>query len=270
MPNDLDEFLFEHYKQEYNFQRERTDTIRDRVSFVVGFLTVLGGILSYFVSEFPHAWHCGRTLFFYVPLAVAVPLFITSTAVVLWVVGGNFLYQAIPSNPQLQKFCDDLVVWSAAGGRPADIVPTIKRSLVTAYRDGSHHNFLVNRKRTDRLLLATRLVVVAFIFSAAMLPSYIFEKSQQEKEPIFVRLVSPSEQQPQIRSLMGDTNQPASPAPASTAPATPAPSATPGTAQSAPALAPAMPVFPPNQLLSEGAVRMETKPAPLTPPKKSE
>lgn len=270
MPNDLNEFLFEHYKQDYQFQLERSDAIRDRVSFVVGFLTVLGGILSYFVSEFPHAWHGGRTLFFYVPLAAGASLFVTSTAIVLWVVGGKFLYQSIPSNPELQKFCDDLVAWSTSAGTPADIVPTLKQSLLAAYRDGSHHNFLLNRSRTDRLLLATRLVVVAFMFSATMLPAYIFEKSKQDKEPTLVRLVSPSEQQPKKKPNMGDTDKPASPPPATPAPAAPPASAQPAQAQPAPAAAPAKPVFPPNQLLSEGAVRMETKPAPPPPPKKSE
>lgn len=261
MPTDLDEFLFEHYKQEYQFQLERTDTIRDRVSFVVGFLTVLGGILSYSISEFPHAWHCGRTLLFYIPLAASASLFIASTVIVLWVIGGKFLYQAIPSNPKLQEFCDDLVAWSTAGGTATDIVPTLKQSLLTAYRDGSHHNFLVNRKRTDRLLLSTRLVVFSFIFSALMLPSYVFEKSQQEKEPTLVRLVSPTEQQPKAKLHMVAPDQPPAPAPA-----TPPPAAAQQT-QAQPA--PAKPVFPPNQLLSEGAVRMVTNSAP-PPSKKSE
>lgn len=262
MPHDLDEFLFEHYKQEYQFQLERTDTIRDRVSFVVGFLTVLGGILSYFVSEFPHAWHCGRTLLFYIPLAAATSLFIASIAIVLWVIGGKFLYQAIPSNPQLQKYCDDLVAWSAAGETPAEIVPTLKESLLKAYRDGSHHNFLVNRKRTDRLLLATRLVVFAFMFSAAMLPAYTFEKSQQEKEPTLVRLVSQTKLKPKEKPPMTNNNQPATPA------STPPPTAA-QQALAQPAPAPPKPIFPQNQLLSEGAVRMETKQVP-PPQKKSE
>jgi hypothetical protein len=260
MPKDLSEFLFEHYKQEYQFQLERTDNIRDRISFVVGFLTVLGSILSYFVSEFPHAWHGGRTIFFYAPLAGAASLFIASAAIVLCVVGGRFLYQSIPSNPQLQKFCEDLVIWSTTGGMPADVVPTLKRSLLTAYRDGSHHNFLVNRSRADRLLLATRLVVVAFMFSALMLPAYVFEKSKQDKEPTLVRLVSPGEQQTKERADMADTDKPVTPAPAP--PAQPAPTK--------PEAAPPKPVFPPNQLLSEGAVRMETKPAPPPPKKGSE
>ncbi|MCA1964978.1 MAG: hypothetical protein LDL31_13615, partial [Prosthecobacter sp.] len=83
MSADFNNFLFEHYKQEHQFQRECTDKIRDRVSFVVGFLTVLGGILSYFVSGFPHAWHCGRTLFFYVPLSLAIAMFVASALIVL-------------------------------------------------------------------------------------------------------------------------------------------------------------------------------------------
>lgn len=50
--------------------------------------------------------------------------------------------------------------------------------------------------------------------------------------------------------------------PATPAPSTPPPAAKSAQEQPAPAAVPAKPVFPPNQLLSEGAVRMETKPAP--------
>lgn len=258
MSDNINTFLFEHYKQEHQFQRERTDKIRDRVSFVVGFLTVLGGILSYFVSGFPHAWQCGRTLLFYVPLTLAIALFVASALIVLWVVGGNFQYASIPSNPDLQKFCDDLTLWADAASAQNEVLPTLKQSLLIAYREASHTNFLTNRTRTDRLLLATRLVVVAFFFSAASLPAYIYEKSKQDKEPTLVRLVSAAkieqkEPQTNLRTMSDSSSQNQQ---AATTPPAQAPQAAP----------PPKPVFPPNQLLSEGAVRMQTTNAP--PPEK--
>ncbi|MCA1963070.1 MAG: hypothetical protein LDL31_03885, partial [Prosthecobacter sp.] len=164
----------------------------------------------------------------------------------------------IPSNPDLQKFCDDLTQWADATGAQNDVLPTLKESLLISYREASHSNFLTNRNRTDRLLLATRLVVVAFLFTAASLPAYIFEKSKQDKEPTLVRIVSatnPEQKEqrlnPKNMSAPSPSNQQAANTP---------------TAQTPPAAPPPKPVFPPNQLLSEGAVRMQTTNAP--PPAK--
>lgn len=188
MNQDSDEFLFEHYKAAHLSEIQRTNEFRDRLSFVISHLVLVGGVLAYVVTEFPHAWHCGRALLFYVPYGFSALLWAASTSIVLWLTGGNFLYQAIPNVTEIQSFADELNIWVKNGGDPNRVLPTIKESLGNAYRQAAQHNFEVNRMKTDKLLLASRFNVLAFIVAIFVIPSYAYEKSIADKEVLKVEL----------------------------------------------------------------------------------
>ncbi len=257
MPPKLQDFLFEHFRDTYKFQLERIDKLRDRITFVVAFLSILGSALLFLLTNYSHAWRGGWCCFFYVPAAIAALLFIASASLLLWVIGGRFDYEFIPDNPEVQEFAQQIADWTATtGGTPDDALNATKEAMLARYRDGAHRNFGVNRRRTDRLLFAQRIAVLAFLFAFAAAPRYYFDKSKEDAKPTKVLLVS--DNKPKSNAMPDpDTTKPAAPAP--TTEAKPA---------AQPAAAPAKPVLAPNKVMSEGSLRMETKSAPA--PKKDD
>jgi len=193
MPPSLQDFLFEHFRQSYQFQLEKIEKLRDRISFVVGLLTILGSALFFLLTNYSHGWHDGWCWLFYVPVGLAGILFLTSAGLLLWVIGGRSRYQFIPSSPEIQKFAQDTVEWTTAiGGTGDDALNSVKEELLSRYRDGSHYNFTVNRERTDRLILAQRVAVIAFLLGFASTPRYYYDKSKEDDKPTRVLLVSDS------------------------------------------------------------------------------
>ena len=247
----LQDFLFEHFLDTYKFQLERIDKLRDRISFVVAFLSILGSALLFLLTNYSHAWRGCWCCLFYVPAASATFLFLTSAALLLYVIGGRFDYEFIPDNPEVQEFAEKIEDWTkSTGGTPDDALNATKEAMLTRYRDGAHHNFGVNRRRTDRLLLAQRIAVLAFLFAFAAVPRYYFDKTREDEKPTKVILVSDDKPKPKPNAMPDpNTTKPTSAAPASSPAAPPAP-------------APTKPVLAPNTVMSEGSMRMKTKPAP--------
>ena len=193
MPPKLQDFLFEHFRQSYQFQLERIDKLRDRISFVVAILSILGSALLFLLTNYSHAWRNGWCCFFYAPAAFAGFLFLASAGLLLWVVGGRFVYDFIPSNPEIQSFARSMAEWTTAtGGTPDDALNSVKLQLLARYRDAAHHNFGVNRRRTDRLLLAQRIAVLAF----AAVPRFYLDKSKDDDKPTKVLLISDQQSKP--------------------------------------------------------------------------
>jgi hypothetical protein len=255
MSPETQEFLFQHFQETYKFQLERIDKLRDRISFVVAILTVLGSALLFLLSNYPYHWRDGWSLFFYVPAGAALLVFFWSTLLVLWVIGKHTEYQFIPSNPEVQDFADRGVAWGEeTNAIPQNVLLQIKKQLLEGYRDAAFFNFGVNRKKTDRLIFAQRLAVIAFLVMFVCAPRYYFDKLRDEEKPTKVLLVA-SPKKGSVMSQTPDANS--TPAAATPAAATPA------------AATPAVPPFPKlaaNTFLSEGAMRMEDRPVPPPDP----
>ncbi|MBL9145399.1 MAG: hypothetical protein JNM99_17100 [Verrucomicrobiaceae bacterium] len=258
---ELHEQLYEHFKAAHTLELERIDKIRDRVSFVVGFLTLLGGVIGTFVTSFPHAWHCGRTLLFYVPLAVSISLFSWAASLVLWVVGGKYLYEAMPDNPEIIQYAEGLSTWAdSAAVTEADLVREFKKDLALAYSKASQHNYTINRRRADRLGYATRLVVFTFLPVALMLPSFLYESSQKPDKPTQVQIVSsPTKPTEPAKLLPMSTPTNSGKAQEQAKPAQQAPAQQQSTGTAKPTAA--RPSFPQNNLVTEAVSKMETKKA---------
>lgn len=253
---ELHEQLYEHFKAAHSLELERIDKIRDRVSFVVGFLTLLGGVIGTFVTSFPHAWHCGRTLLFYVPLAGSIFLFSWAASLVLWVVGGKYLYEAMPDNPDIINYAEGLSAWADDSAvNETDLVREFKKDIALAYSKASQHNYAINRKRADRLGFATRLVVFTFLPVALMLPSFLYESSQRPDKPTQVQIVtSPPKSIEPAKQLPMKTPTDSGKAQEQSKPAQQQ-----GTGAAKPTAA--RPSFPQNNLVSEAVSKMETRKA---------
>ena len=98
------DWLFEHCKSSYEFQLERSEKIRDRVSFLSGLLTPFGGAIIYVFLDYPHAWKSGYELFFYIPASLALICFLTAVMMLLYCLGKGFKYYSIPTPKDLRNY----------------------------------------------------------------------------------------------------------------------------------------------------------------------
>ena len=210
MRSALQQNLAQHYKASHEFELQRIDKIRDRVTFVVGFLTMIAGIIVYLVSGFPHSTDTARVLLFYGPLLIVAALFVWATCLVSWVVAAGHEYHSLPDNPVLEDYATELSDWGDQEGKSdEELLEKLKLGMSNTYRDVGHRNYTVNHHRVTRLTFATRLAIYAFIPIALMLPSYVYENSKKPKEPTLVQLVPPTKTEPKQTNMgnQSSTNQ---------------------------------------------------------------
>jgi hypothetical protein len=104
MDTETRDWMFEHHKSAYEFQLERSDKIRDRVSFLSGLLTPFSGAILYIFLNYPHCWPKGNELLFYVPAGLAMIYFLVAILMLLYCLGRGFKYYSIPTPKDLQNY----------------------------------------------------------------------------------------------------------------------------------------------------------------------
>jgi hypothetical protein len=185
-------WLLEHHKEAYRFQLERSDKIRDRVSFLSGLLTLLGSAIFYVILNYPHAWRDWCSLLFYVPVGFSVVLFLVAVWQILYCLGWGFRYSYILTPGQLQEYTKSLASYAAAVPEDkVDVLDDVKTHLMDRYCEGATHNLEVNTRRTNVLLRATQISILSFGLLLLSLPSFFVERGRQEAAPTKVIVSEP-------------------------------------------------------------------------------
>jgi hypothetical protein len=194
MRDELSEFLFEHHKSAYLFQLERLEKIRDRVSFLSGLLSLLGGALLYLGVNFPHRWSGCSSLLFYAPYGLAVILFVVVVCMVLYALGWGFKYSYIPTTHELQEYADAQRAYEEKCKEESiDLLNDVKTRLASAYCRGANHNLGVNTQRSAVLLRATQMSVICFFSAMISTPVFFIKRSQSEASPTKIIITNPIE-----------------------------------------------------------------------------
>lgn len=192
MNTDMRDWLLEHHKAAYQFQLERSEKLRDRVSLLSGLLTLLGGALLYTSINYPHSWRGGWSLFFYGPGGLALILFLVVIWQVLYSLGWGFQYSYIPTPRQLQDYVVLLKAYAdASPGETVDVLADAKNNMIQAYCTGATHNLSVNTRRSNVLLRATQIAIVSFGLLLVSLPRFFFDSAHKDSEPTKVIISEP-------------------------------------------------------------------------------
>lgn len=192
MNPELRDLLLEHHKAAYIFQLEKTEKLRDRVSFLTGLLTLLGGALLYLGVNYPHEWKGCASLFFYVPCGISAILFLVVVGKVLYALGWGFKYSYIPSPQELQEYAETQCSVNAdPNTEEIDLVEDLKENMTSAYCGGATHNLKVNQRRAAVLLRATQIAIVCFVFLLSGLPRFFIDLANKDSKPTEVILIKP-------------------------------------------------------------------------------
>jgi hypothetical protein len=186
------DWLFEQNRAEYYRQLDRIDKLRDRLSFVSGLISLLGGAMLYIGTNYPHSWHGWKSLWFYLPAGVALCLFITSVWMLLYCLGWGFRYAYTLSAQGLETYVTSMQRHSeSCPDRHVDVLGVTKKHLLSRYTVAATHNFKVNQRRARVFLRATQLSIGAFALLLMALPSYVIQAKHAKAKPVSVLLTEP-------------------------------------------------------------------------------
>jgi hypothetical protein len=189
MDTETRDWLLEHYKDAYKVQMDRTDKIRDRVSFMSGLLTPLGGAIFYVILNYPHD---DISFSFCFPAIVSLLLFIVAVVQVLYCLGRGYCYSNILTPRQLREYVKKMEDYAASvPAKKVDVLDKIKTNLMNRYCEGASDNLQVNLKRTNLLIQATQISVFSFIMLLLALPNFFVKQIHQENLPTKVIITGP-------------------------------------------------------------------------------
>jgi hypothetical protein len=176
------DWLLAHHKESYRFQAERSDKIRDRISFLVTPFTVLGSGILYALSNYRHGWSGIHSALFYVPVILATVLFVLALGMALYCLGKGFKYQSIPQPRGLQQDVESIAAYATAiAPRPFDVLGHVKTVMMRRYCEAADHNLNVNFRRTNLVLRATQLGILSFILLLLALPAFFGNNLQPSR-----------------------------------------------------------------------------------------
>lgn len=236
MPPDLDDFLFEHFKDSYEFQKERTEKVRDKGSFSINLLTVLWGGIVYVVASYPLESWKELNLCFLLPLGGAVVGALWASWKIFCVFAPNHQFETILGCKRLQDHANYLVSYLQVAGEEQNSLRELRKELAERYMTAADQSALVTDLRVLQVIQATRRALFAFVLLAFSLPGFLYEKARDQPEPTKVQLIE-SKKIPMSNTPPPDNQQSSTP--------TPAP---------APTRPPRIPL-PANTMVSEGSQR---------------
>lgn len=191
----FDDELFTYYKERFEAEIDRTQHLFERLSLGVAILTVLGGLVAYYLGSFkffPFSW---THLFFYLPLACG-SVFL---AVSLWYFGsalaGLRKYKHVADTVALGQWVSEMR--SANDATDPQVAARIRAEFVSdvgqRYKEAAAVNFYVNADRQLRIWRAYRLAMFSLAaLLIASLPFFLL-KSRFDIDPTPVRIISPVE-----------------------------------------------------------------------------
>lgn len=177
------------YKESYSSELELQEKLNGAISPPLTVITILGGILAFFVHNYTFDQSCG-SLWFLIPAALfALALGVAVYAILRATTG--YSYHRISAGPELRDWYDALLKHYAA--RPdaqklADAAFT--RALTDRYLEATKVNALNNLSKSAYLMLANR--ALAWAAALAMLASipYFMRFYQLPAPPTRVEIIN--------------------------------------------------------------------------------
>lgn len=176
-------WLSDYHKRAYEFQLERHEKLRDRISFIIGLLSALGGALIYVLSNYPHNIRSDGALF-YLPIFFAVIVFFQSVALLIYCMGRGFDIAYMPPSTEIQRYAEEMTEYVANNpGSGIDVLLRVKTMVNKLYCKSATHNEPLNVRRSYWLLLSLRVGIISFTLLLLALPKFLYEKAYKEEEP---------------------------------------------------------------------------------------
>lgn len=231
---------FEFYKEVYFFEHNRKNSVLNAHGIPVGILTILLGVIGFYIDDLikeqlPFDWLFFTFSLFLVASIIAI---IISFVILVRSYTGH-QYEYIPILDKIREFekSNDAYYQNKKQQADEDFFNHLKDAVVNA----ASRNYLSNRQRATLLFKANRILIFACILSALSAVPYFSSKALQKKDPPIhnVKLVN-FKPKPSNQERMSDNKKTPKNNPQKSEPKQEAPKKI------------AKPVFPTNEVIIEG------------------
>lgn len=204
MKPELLNYLLENTKDSYSREIENTNKIRERIELVSGLMiTPTTALLIYLFSNYKgNFWKGVDILLFTTPAIASAMLIVVSVGIVLYVfsIGGEYSHPPTPDS--INKFANELDAFNISQGTsPDETEAEVKKELLNSHAIAVSHNKKINIIRSNRILLAVRVMVFSMIFLVLSAPSYIYKSVNADKESTLVKIINP------LKIYQGESNE---------------------------------------------------------------
>jgi hypothetical protein len=191
MDSDTRNWLLDHHRESYRYQITQRDKVYDRVSFLSGPLTLLGGGISYALFNYPNQSNA-PFLLFYVPICLSGFCLLIAVCLIIYCLVRGLKYLSILTPAQLRDYAKQLSAYASAdAGRGVNVLDKIKENLADRYCDAATHNFQVNYRRGNIILWATKISATALLLLLISLPAFFLAKSKETVTPMKIIIENP-------------------------------------------------------------------------------
>ena len=191
----FDDELFHFFKSSYETEFTRRDKLSDRINLGVTLLTILGGLVAFYLSSFKLTPFCAIYLLFYAPLISGIVLMSIS----LWYFGLAIAkgrkYRYISHPHTLSQYVENM----RAANKPLDqttekqIRSEFIQTVSGQYQVCTTLNFYVNTERQKKFLNGLKFATWSLaLLLVTSLPFFIF-KGGFHNEPQNVNIINPVE-----------------------------------------------------------------------------
>jgi xanthine/uracil permease len=191
----FDDELCSFFKSSYEAEFARRDKFSDRINLGVTLLTILGGLVAFYLSAFKPTAFSWAQLFFYTPLVLGVLIMSISLCLFRAAMAQGWDYHYLPHSETLARYVEDMKIANAPINKTNEnrIRSEFIKTISGHYRLCATLNFYVNTERQKKLLRALRLSIWALVVLLATALPFFILKSGFNDEPQKVNIINPVE-----------------------------------------------------------------------------
>lgn len=207
MNPDTLEWLLERSIESYEAENKSTDTIRERINFILSLaITPCFAISAYLISSIKGELFSTWNIFlFWLPLSSAILILLISTGYVAYVLLWPFKYSRPPSPSEIIKYVSE-------HPEPDAVLLDARTGLLNEIAKSVDHNFTQNQHRKSKLLTAQRLAFCTFLLLILIcVPRWGYVFTNAEPEAQSIKIVSPIQITQEPKMTQPSQKQPSSP-----------------------------------------------------------
>lgn len=188
---DIERLLFEHYKETYYREFKRKDSLNSSINIPLTIITLLVGVLAFFINNLPNNILSLSVIFFYIFLLGFMFFLIFSVYFFIRSIF-NHTYGYIPNSVSIDKYYNELSRYNSRVKElnKIEIDNEINNLLKEQYCKFSKFNYESNNKKSGYIHHTTLFLILGIIFSSCCGIFYFVNKYNQPVEAFKVEIIN--------------------------------------------------------------------------------
>jgi hypothetical protein len=193
MNKEFEKEVLEFYRECYQAELEKKETLLERVNLATGILTIMGGALAYYVNSMEVCHFRWIHLMFYIPFSVACISTLVSMIFVAIAFAKGFGYAYIAPTTKIAKYLEESAKYNETvpDNQKIDVQSAFFESLSRQYCEYASVNRNNNFVRSGHIFKSMRYGVVSMFIAIVAIPGFLILQKDFETKPTAVMISHP-------------------------------------------------------------------------------